>query len=78
MTTKNQTSAIKIRFDSRTVFQLLPRQLPGKIKRKLAHNPSAGFIEVLVDVRYPDGKQIKDVYSNRLDNFSEGDYVLFT
>jgi hypothetical protein len=64
-------------FDPATLWRLLPSALPGRVSRYLGDGRTRGFVEVLVDVRYPDGVPMAEVYCKELDGRPEGELVLF-
>jgi energy-coupling factor transporter ATP-binding protein EcfA2 len=64
-------------FDPATLWRLLPSALPGRILRYLGEGSTRGFVEVLVQVRYPNGAPMTEVYCKELDGLARGEFVLF-
>lgn len=62
--------------DSRQIWKLLPKRLPGRIK-EVWRNPELGRIEPLITVNYPDGKPLDGIFSRELINYTVDDLVVF-
>ena len=65
-------------FSPDVLWKVLPKRLLGKVSRKLANSTSGGFIKPTMEIMYPDGSIMEDIYSSELGDFSIGDFVAFS
>ena len=64
-------------FSPAALWEIKPKRIPGTVVHIL-QNGKTGFIEPLIEIHYPDGEQMESVYSGELEEFSEGDKVIFS
>ena len=72
----NEYLNLKEIFSPEILWEIKPKRLLGEVARKLA-NGKTGFIKLLVEIYYPDGSLMKEVYSGDLDELSVKDKVIF-
>lgn len=58
------------------LWELLPSRIPGRVSYKFPGG-NTGKIEPLIEINYPDGKPMRDLYSTELGELSIGDKVIF-
>jgi hypothetical protein len=68
---------LKELFSPEVLWEIRPTRLVGKVHRK-RDDGRTGYIKPQMEIVYPDGQIMDRIFSAELDEYSEGDFVIFS